>query len=61
MYAMKKRRVPRIEDRRRPAAVVVSDPSRRDWYSLSCSCGPPMALSTTPDWRWLSVHKDNPW
>jgi Terminase large subunit, T4likevirus-type, N-terminal len=41
VYATKKRRVLRIEDRRRPAAVVMSDPSRWDWYAPSCACGLP--------------------
>jgi hypothetical protein len=41
VYDTKKRRVLRIEDRRRPAAVVMSDPSRWDWYAPSCPCGLP--------------------
>ena len=32
MYGMKKTRVLRIEARRRPAAAIVSDRSRWDWY-----------------------------
>ena len=41
MYGTKKTRVLRIEARRRPAAAIVSDRSRWDWYALSCSCGLP--------------------
>ena len=41
MYGTKKTRVLRIEARRRPAAAIVVDRSRWDWYAESCSCGLP--------------------
>ncbi len=39
MYGLKKTRVLRIEGRRRPAAPIVVDRSRWDWYGESCACG----------------------
>ena len=41
MYGTNKTRLLRIEARRRPAAAIVRDRSRWDWYALSCSCGLP--------------------
>jgi hypothetical protein len=41
VYGTKKTRVLQIEARRRPAAAVVVDRSRWDWYAESCSCGLP--------------------
>jgi hypothetical protein len=41
VYAMNRARVLRVEARRRPVAVAVTDRSPWDWYAESCACGLP--------------------